>query len=94
MAVIGGLGTIWGPVVGATAITVLVQALNAFGTRPGMPPYASTTFSYAVYAVLLVVVLLFLPRGLLPTGADWVRRALARSASRTPSEDTETSRFG
>jgi branched-chain amino acid transport system permease protein len=82
MAVIGGLGTIWGPVVGATAITVLVQALNAFGTRPGMPPYASTTFSYAVYAVLLVVVLLYLPRGLLPTSADRVRHALARQ--RTP----------
>jgi branched-chain amino acid transport system permease protein len=47
-----------------------------------MPPYASTTFSYAVYAMLLVVVLLFLPRGLLPTGADRVRRALARP--RTP----------
>jgi branched-chain amino acid transport system permease protein len=51
-----------------------VQALNTLGTQPGMPPYASTTFSYAVYAVLLVVVLLFLPRGLLPTGASWMRR--------------------
>jgi branched-chain amino acid transport system permease protein len=56
-----------------------------------MPPYASTTFSYAVYAVLLVVVLLFLPRGLLPTGAEWVRRALANTATRKPSKDSDTS---
>jgi branched-chain amino acid transport system permease protein len=79
MAVVGGLGTIWGPVVGAAVITILVQVLNTLGTQPGMPPYASTVLSYAVYAVLLVVVLLFLPRGLLPTAAEWVRRALPRT---------------
>jgi branched-chain amino acid transport system permease protein len=82
MAVVGGLGSIWGPVVGAAAIIVLVQALNTLGTQPGMPPYASTVFSYAVYAVLLVLVLLFLPRGLIPTGTQWVRRSLAGSARR------------
>jgi branched-chain amino acid transport system permease protein len=80
MAVVGGLGSIWGPVVGAAAITILVQALNTLGTQPGMPPYASTTFSYAVYAVLLVVVLLFLPRGLLPTGRALVERAVDSAA--------------
>lgn len=58
--------------------------------QPGMSPYASTTFSYAVYAVPLVVVLLFLRRGLLPTGADWVRRALANTASHKP-KDSDTS---
>lgn len=76
MAVVGGLGTIWGPVLGATVITILVQVLNTLGTQPGMPPYASSVFSYAVYALLLVIVLLFLPRGLLPTAADRLRRAL------------------
>ncbi|GEL16882.1 branched-chain amino acid ABC transporter permease [Pseudonocardia asaccharolytica] len=76
MAVVGGLGTIWGPVVGAAVITVLVQVLNSLGTEPGMPPYASSVFSYAVYALLLVLTLLFLPRGLLPTATEWVRRAL------------------
>jgi branched-chain amino acid transport system permease protein len=81
MAVVGGLGTIWGPVVGAAVITILVQVLNTLGTQPGMPPYASTVFSYAVYAVLLVVVLLFLPRGLLPTAAEWVRRTLPRNTA-------------
>jgi branched-chain amino acid transport system permease protein len=78
MAVVGGLGTLWGPVVGAVVITLIVQTLNDLGTRPGMPSYASSVFSYAVYAVLLVVVLLFLPRGLLPAVADLVRRAFGR----------------
>jgi branched-chain amino acid transport system permease protein len=62
MAVVGGLGTVWGPVAGSAVITVLVQVLNNLGTRPGMPSYASSVFSYAVYALLLILVLLFLPR--------------------------------
>jgi branched-chain amino acid transport system permease protein len=74
MAVVGGLGTLWGPVVGAVAIQLLVQWLTDLGSRPGLPSYAPSVFSYAVYAVLLVVVLLFLPRGLLPTLTDGVRR--------------------
>ncbi|MDN5858981.1 MAG: branched-chain amino acid ABC transporter permease, partial [Pseudonocardia sp.] len=76
MAVVGGLGTIWGPVLGATVITVLVQILNDLGTQPGMPPYAASVFNYAVYALLLVLVLLFMPRGLLPTATEQVRRVL------------------
>ncbi|QYN37769.1 branched-chain amino acid ABC transporter permease [Pseudonocardia sp. DSM 110487] len=84
MAVVGGLGTVWGPVVGATLVTLLVQALNALGTMPGMPPYAPSVLSYAVYALLLVLVLLFMPRGLLPSIAARLeeRRALAREPAR------------
>ncbi|GIF38614.1 branched-chain amino acid ABC transporter permease [Actinoplanes xinjiangensis] len=66
MAVVGGLGTIAGPVVGATVIILLVQVLNTLGTQPGMPDYAPSVLSYAVYAVLLIVCVLYLPRGLVP----------------------------
>lgn len=84
MAVIGGLGTVWGAVVGATAITLLVQALNSLGTMPGMPAYAPSVFSYAVYALLLVLGLLFVPRGILPTVTDWMRGLADRSAAPDP----------
>ncbi|MFD1537396.1 branched-chain amino acid ABC transporter permease [Nonomuraea guangzhouensis] len=67
MAVVGGLGTIWGAVVGATAITLLVQGLDRVASLPGMPTYAPSVLSYAVYALVLILVVLFLPRGLLPT---------------------------
>ena len=66
MAVVGGLGTIAGPVVGAAVIVLLVQALTTLGTQPGMPGYAPTVLSYAVYAVLLVATVLYLPRGIVP----------------------------
>ncbi|TDV55385.1 branched-chain amino acid ABC transporter permease [Actinophytocola oryzae] len=66
MAVVGGLGTIAGGVVGAVAITLLVQVLNDVGTRPGMPSSAPTVLAYGVYGLLLVLVVLFLPRGIVP----------------------------
>jgi branched-chain amino acid transport system permease protein len=73
MAVVGGLGTTAGPVVGATVVVLLVQALNTLGTQPGMPGYAPAVLSYAVYALLLVVTVLYLPRGIVPalTGRAW-----------------------
>ncbi|MEV0162838.1 amino acid/amide ABC transporter membrane protein 2 (HAAT family) [Nonomuraea fuscirosea] len=76
MAVVGGLGTIWGAVVGATAITLLVQGLDRLASLPGMPTYAPSVLSYAVYALVLIVVVLFMPRGLVP--------ALSRRPDRRP----------
>ncbi|MFI7125151.1 branched-chain amino acid ABC transporter permease [Nonomuraea sp. NPDC050153] len=74
MAVVGGLGTIWGAVAGATAITLLVQGLNSLAALPGMPSYAPGVLSYAVYALVLILVVLFLPRGLLPAVSDRLNR--------------------
>ncbi|TDD14330.1 branched-chain amino acid ABC transporter permease [Nonomuraea diastatica] len=82
MAVVGGLGTIWGAVVGASAITLLLQALNTLGALPGMPTYAPSVLSYAVYALVLIVVVLFLPQGLLPAVTD----RLSRKRQSTPVE--------
>ncbi|NBE97831.1 branched-chain amino acid ABC transporter permease [Nonomuraea sp. KC401] len=70
MAVVGGLGTTWGAVIGASAITLLLQGLNTLSSLPGMPTYAPSVLSYAVYALLLIVVVLFLPQGLLPAVTD------------------------
>jgi len=72
MAVVGGLGTIWGALLGATAITLLVQVLNTIATQPGMPSYAPSVLSYAFYALLLITVVLFIPHGLLPTIRRWL----------------------
>jgi branched-chain amino acid transport system permease protein len=70
MVVVGGLGTLWGALVGAAALTLLAQLLTDIGTRPGMPEYMPSVLSYAAYAVLLIAVVLFLPRGLVPALRD------------------------
>ncbi len=74
MAAVGGLGAVWGSLVGAAAITVLVQLLQQLGSLPGMPTYAPAVLSYAVYALVLIVVMLFLPAGLVPALSSWARR--------------------
>lgn len=76
MATVGGLGLVWGAVVGAAVITLLLQLLQTLASQPGMPKTAPAVLSYAIYGVVLVLVMLFLPEGLLPT----VSRLLAPSS--------------
>jgi len=73
MAAVGGLGVVGGALVGATGVTLVVQLLRDLGSRPGMSVTAPSIFSYGVYGVVLVGVMLFLPRGLYPTLRDRLR---------------------
>lgn len=78
MATVGGLGSVWGSAIGAALITVVVQILGGLGTMPGMPLRAPAIFAYAVYGLILVVVVLALPQGVVPA----VRRVLQRPGTR------------
>jgi branched-chain amino acid transport system permease protein len=66
MATVGGLGSVWGSAVGATLVFLVVQVLQSLGTIPGMPLRAPAVFSYAVYGLILIGVMLVLPQGVLP----------------------------
>lgn len=74
MAVIGGLGTVAGAAVGAALITAVVQLLTSLGQAPGLPTYLPTVFSDAVYALVLILVLVFLPAGIVPNVQRLLRR--------------------
>jgi branched-chain amino acid transport system permease protein len=74
MASVGGLGSVWGSAVGATIVSLVVQVLDALGTLPGMPLRAPAIFSYAVYGLILVGVMLALPRGIVPALLRFGRR--------------------
>jgi ABC-type branched-subunit amino acid transport system ATPase component/ABC-type branched-subunit amino acid transport system permease subunit len=64
-ALLGGRGTLWGPVVGAFIILPLSEATNA----------SSQGTHFVLFGGLLMAVVLFLPRGLVPTlNALWARR--------------------
>ncbi len=74
MASVGGLGTISGGVVGSVVVLLLVHGLSRFATMSGMPDTAPVILSYAVYAVLLIVAVLFLPGGIVSIPASLRRR--------------------
>jgi branched-chain amino acid transport system permease protein len=65
MAVVGGLGALWGGVAGAIAMSVVIEVLNRISTQPGMPATAGPILQYAAYAMLLILALLWMPRGLI-----------------------------
>lgn len=80
MAVVGGLGTIWGGVVGAVVVSVLLQVLNNVSSQPGLPPTAAPIIQYAAYGTVLIVALLFMPRGIVPSVESLRGRLGARPA--------------
>jgi branched-chain amino acid transport system permease protein len=70
MVILGGMGSIWGVVVGAGFLAYLNQAGLAntgawindhFGTNIDVPKY-----QYGIYGVIILVVMLFRPEGLIP----------------------------
>lgn len=63
MAAVGGLGKISGALAGSAVVFLLVHALSRVATQSGMPDSAPVILSYAVYAILLVSAVLFLPGG-------------------------------
>lgn len=83
MAVVGGLGALWGGVVGAIAMSVVIEALNRISTQPGLPATAGPILQYAAYAVLLITTLLWLPHGLVSV-LHRLRDRLTRSQVRRP----------
>jgi branched-chain amino acid transport system permease protein len=56
-AIVGGLGTLWGPLLGAAVLHALAEATrNLFGQLPGL--------NMVIYGTVLVLIVMFLPRGL------------------------------
>ena len=54
-------------------MTLVVQVLQNVGTLPGMPLRAPAVFSYLVYGLVLVGIMLYLPKGVVPLLESWRR---------------------
>lgn len=70
-AIVGGMGTLWGPLLGAALLHLLADLTrNLFGQLPGL--------NMVIYGVVLVLIVMFLPRGLAGMGRSlrelWKRR--------------------
>ena len=68
MAVVGGLTNIWGGLFGAAAVTVLDQVIRA--QVPRVFPRVGGEYQTAIYGVLLVLIMIFFPRGLVRGAID------------------------
>lgn len=75
MVAIGGLGSVFGALIGAVGVMVFLQVLEYVGSMPGMPTSAPVVFSSGFYALVLIGTMLFMPRGVVPAVTSlWRRR--------------------
>jgi ABC-type branched-subunit amino acid transport system ATPase component/ABC-type branched-subunit amino acid transport system permease subunit len=71
-ALLGGRGTVLGPVLGGFAVEILKEEANVhFGT---------TQMNLVVYGLVMAAVVLFLPRGIVPSIARFARERADRAA--------------
>ena len=74
MVITGGKGTLAGPIVGGLIFGLLPETLRALAIRPEV--------QWIVYGVLMILVLYFLPAGIVPAVRQrWQRR---RTGARPP----------
>lgn len=67
--IVGGMGTLFGPLLGAAALHVLSEVTrDIFGDAPGI--------SLAIYGALLIFIVMFLPHGLAGLGRISARRLI------------------
>ena len=69
MVITGGKGTLAGPIVGGVIFGLLPVALRAWAT-----PVAQ----WIIYGVLMILIVFFLPRGIVPAVTDWWTSITAR----------------
>jgi len=74
MAILGGRGTLWGPVLGA----FIMQPLSNWVVAE----FGGTQIHLSVFGGILLFVMLFMPQGILPTVSEYVKkRVMARRAA-------------
>jgi branched-chain amino acid transport system permease protein len=81
MVVTGGKGTLAGPVVGGVIFGLLPETLRTLEVPP--------EFQWIVYGILMILVVYFLPQGIVPALRDWWQgRRAADAAGTQPGQAT------
>jgi branched-chain amino acid transport system permease protein len=80
----GGMWTLLGPTVGAVFTQVLAEglrvAIQGSATLKGILGSSALALDQAIYGLLLVLFIIYMPKGILGTGIDWWRRWRRRKA--------------
>ncbi|MGA2927630.1 MAG: branched-chain amino acid ABC transporter permease [Solirubrobacteraceae bacterium] len=70
MVIVGGLGSIWGVVLGALLLSYInyyvIPHLNTYAQAVGLKSLDLTSLSYGIFGFLLVLVMILRPQGLFP----------------------------
>lgn len=70
---VGGRGTIWGPVLGAFLVVPMNEVTNGIASAQGVHLF--------IFGIVLAAVVIFLPRGIIPTLRGWWERRNAETVA-------------
>jgi len=84
--VLGGLGSLWGAVLGAFALVMIPQWSEDLSKGLSLSGNVQANLALAVYGVVLIGVMLAAPRGL-AGGLQWVHQQGRRAWSRRKEEE-------
>lgn len=83
-AIVGGLGTLWGPVLGALVLNLLGEGTRSlFGSLPGI--------NMVIYGGVLILIVMFSPRGILGLGRS-IRTLWSPAPAPQPAATQEVAR--
>lgn len=86
MVVLGGMGSVWGAIVGGLFLSYLDQeGLAKIGTEVGIQDVPK--YNFGIYGLIIVVVMLFRPTGLIPERRH--KRELEEGVRDTPFYDVQ-----
>jgi len=77
IAILGGRGTLWGPVLGAFIMEPLGNWI--IGT------FGGTQIHLTIFGAILLIVMLFMPQGILPTLSEAIKRRTKVKLAKVPS---------
>ncbi len=79
MVVLGGSGSVWGALIGAVLIRMVSITVHMLGEQF---PFITSDFEHVIYGLILMLVVIFVPRGLFPTTVDWIGSLLSKQTSK------------
>jgi branched-chain amino acid transport system permease protein len=77
--VLGGLGSLFGALMGAALLTFLPQLVTGLGSDLGLSDVQAAELSPLVYGLTMVLVVLLAPAGIVGSARGWHRRRTERS---------------
>jgi branched-chain amino acid transport system permease protein len=70
MIVLGGSGSVWGAIFGTILIKIVGIIIHILSEQF---PIITSDFEHVIYGLILMLVIIFLPRGLFPAAVDWIQ---------------------
>jgi len=80
IVVLGGSRSIWGAVIGTILIKIVSIFIHYLGEHF---PFITSDFEHVIFGLILMLVVIFLPRGLFPTIVDQIRNVQIKKVGKS-----------